>query len=63
MLAAGNIYIPDEAGLMHVFRASGEFEAIAQNDLADGGFASPVVIGGVIYLRTLHHLYAIAAGG
>jgi outer membrane protein assembly factor BamB len=63
VLAAGHIYVPDEAGLVHVFRASDTYASVAQNDLADGGFASPVIIGGVIYLRTLNHLYAIGDAG
>jgi hypothetical protein len=32
---------------------------VAENDLADGGFATPVILGGRIYLRTLHQLYCI----
>ncbi len=59
VLAGGHVYVANEAGLVHVFKAGREFEAVAQNDLADGGFASPVVCGGRIYLRTLHHLYCL----
>jgi outer membrane protein assembly factor BamB len=53
------IFVPDEDGLMHVFKATDRFEEIARNNLGDGGFASPVICGGRLYLRTLHHLYCI----
>jgi hypothetical protein len=32
---------------------------VGENDLQDGGFASPVVRGSRIYLRTLHSLYCL----
>jgi outer membrane protein assembly factor BamB len=54
------VFVPDEKGVMHVFRASGEKrEKMAQNFLEAGGMASPVVVGGRIYLRTAHSLYCI----
>jgi len=37
--------------------AGRRFELLARNDLGDGGFATPVICGSRIYLRTLHHLY------
>lgn len=60
-LAGGHFYIPNEKGKLFVFKAGDEFEIVAQNDLGDGGFASPVVCGNRIYLRTHHHLYCIGA--
>jgi outer membrane protein assembly factor BamB len=59
VLAADIIFVPDEDGLMHVFKAADRFEQLAKNDLDDGGFASPVICGGRLYLRTLRHLYCI----
>ena len=59
VLAGDLVYLPNEAGRMFVFRVAPEFELIAEIDLADGGFASPVIAGGRIYLRTNHHLYCI----
>lgn len=54
------VYVPDEKGVVHVFKASGKKrEKIAQNDLEDGGMASPVIANGRIYLRTAHSLYCI----
>ena len=59
VLAGGHIYLVSEAGVTFVFKPGRQFELVAQNDLADGGFATPVVLGGRIYLRTLHRLYCI----
>jgi len=59
VLAGRHVYVVNEAGVAYVFKAGREFELVAQNDLADGGFATPVVCGGRIYLRSLHHLYCL----
>lgn len=58
-LAGDLVYLPNEAGRMFVFRVAPEFELVTEVDLADGGFASPVIVEGRIYLRTNHHLYCI----
>ena len=63
VLAGGHVYIANEAGVVHVFKAGRKFEAVAQNDLADGGFATPVICGGRIYLRSLHYLYCLGGPG
>jgi outer membrane protein assembly factor BamB len=59
VLAGDMIFIPDEKGVMHVFRATDRYEEIARNTLGDAGFASPVICGGRLYLRTAGHLYCI----
>ena len=59
VLAGGNIFVPNEAGVMYILKAGRSFRIVATNDLADGGFATPVICGSRIYLRTLHHLYCI----
>jgi outer membrane protein assembly factor BamB len=59
VLAGDLVYLPNEAGRMFVFRVGAEFELVAEVDLDDGGFASPVIVGGRIYLRTNDHLYCI----
>lgn len=60
VLVGDNLYIPDEAGKMFIFKAASEYQPVAQIDLQDGGFATPVVLQGKIYLRTLHHLYCVS---
>ena len=58
-LAGDLVYLPNEAGKMFVFRAGEQYESVAEIDLGDGGFASPVIVDGRIYLRTNRHLYCI----
>jgi len=55
------VFVPNEAGRMFVFRAGRKFERVAENDLRDGGFATPVIAGGRLYLRTLDRLYCIGS--
>jgi outer membrane protein assembly factor BamB len=52
-------YLPNEAGEVFVFRAAREFELIAINPMNEEIYASPVIAGGRIYLRTLTKLYCI----
>ena len=59
VLAAGHIYVANEEGVLYVFKSGQAFRLVARNDLADGGYATPVVVAGRIYLRTLHHLYCL----
>lgn len=58
-LAGDLVYLPNEAGKMFIFRAGAQFESVSEIDLGDGGFASPVIVEGRIYLRTNRHLYCI----
>lgn len=55
----GLVFVPNEAGRLFVFKAGRKLEMVAENDLGDGGFASPVIVVGQIFLRTLHRLYCI----
>lgn len=61
VLSGKHIYVVNEDGVTFVFRAGRIFELVAKNDLADGGFATPVVCGNRIYLRTLHYLYCLGS--
>jgi outer membrane protein assembly factor BamB len=60
VLADGHVFVANEDGMCFVFKAGRRFELVAKNDLADGGFATPVICDGRIYLRTLHALYCLA---
>jgi hypothetical protein len=53
------VFVPNEEGRMFVFEPGRKFKLIAENDLEDGGFASPVIAGGRLYVRTLNYLYCI----
>lgn len=59
VLVGENIYVPNEAGVTYVLKAGRAFQVVAANDLGDGGFATPAICGGRIYLRTLHRLYCL----
>ena len=58
--AGGNIFVPNESGRMFVFKSAARFEMVAENELASGGFASPVICGGKLYVRTAHKLFCVA---
>ncbi|MEQ8785478.1 MAG: PQQ-binding-like beta-propeller repeat protein [Pirellulaceae bacterium] len=59
-VAAGeHIYVPNRSGMMLVFKAGDQYEEVAENFLATGGEASPVICGGRIYIRTSNHLFCI----
>jgi outer membrane protein assembly factor BamB len=52
VLVGERIYATNEAGVTFVFKASREkFELLAENQLGNEVFATPVICGGKIYLR------------
>lgn len=57
--AAGRIYITDLDGATAVVEHGADFRQLALNRLDDSFAASPAIAGDTIYLRGLHHLYAI----
>ena len=59
LLADGLIYCFSQDGDMQVFKAAREFELVAENKLADGSSASPIVAGKSLLVRTKSHLYRI----
>ena len=60
VLAGDTIYLFNKTGRGYVFRASESLDILAQNDLASGVFATPVICDSRIYLRTLKILYCLA---
>jgi len=72
VLVGDRIYATNEQGVTFVFRADPErFEKLAEMKLGDEGFASLVMVGNQVYLRTAHHagedrqeyLYSLAEAG
>ena len=53
----GEMVLESESHVGYLHRC---FEKVAENDLRDGGFASPVICGGQLFLRTSRYLYCIA---
>lgn len=62
LLASGDrVYAFGVEGKSTIFRASGTFEKLAENELGAGFMASPAVHGEALILRTKTHLYRIEA--
>ena len=61
VLAGENLFAVSEAGTTYVFRASPQYELVAENQLGDGSLASPAICGGQIFLRTDGELCCIGA--
>jgi outer membrane protein assembly factor BamB len=53
----GKIFIPSEKGKVYVLPPGGKLTALAVNDLGDNIYATPALVDGRIYLRTLNTLY------
>ncbi|MEI6604481.1 MAG: PQQ-binding-like beta-propeller repeat protein [Verrucomicrobiota bacterium] len=60
VLAGDRIYLFDREAKGYVIKTGRAFELLATNELPDGVFATPVILGGHIYLRTLRDLYCLA---
>jgi outer membrane protein assembly factor BamB len=60
VLADGKLYIVDQAGDGHVFRAATTFERIATNPIGERTRASIAVSNGELWIRTYEHLWCIA---
>jgi outer membrane protein assembly factor BamB len=54
ILVGENIFVPDETGKTHLFRANPKkLELVAENQLGRQAFASPAACGGHLYLRVV----------
>ncbi len=61
--AAGRIYLHGRHGKALVLAPGPRLEILAENQLEDGFDASPVIVGGDLYLRGRRYLYALARTG
>lgn len=61
VLAGKHIYAADENGKVHVFQTGKTFQRVAENNLNDGGFATPAICDDQIFLRTDHRLYCLGS--
>jgi outer membrane protein assembly factor BamB len=57
--AAGRVYVVSRDGAAVVFNDADEFEVLSLNQLDDSFDASPVAVGGQLFLRGARHLYCI----
>ncbi len=60
--AAGRIYLLGRDGKALVLEPGPRLKVLAENQLDDGFDASPVIVGGDLYLRGRRFLYAVARG-
>jgi hypothetical protein len=60
VLAGDRIYLFDRESKGYVIQSGRTFALLATNELPDGVFATPVILGGRIYLRTLRDFYCLA---
>ena len=61
--AAGRIYVLGRDGKAFVLAPGPRLQVLAENQLDDGFDASPVIVGGDLYLRGRRFLYAVARTG
>jgi outer membrane protein assembly factor BamB len=59
--AAGRVYVASDAGTVVVFEARDTLEVVARNELSEPILATPAIVDGKIYVRTLTHLYAFGS--
>jgi outer membrane protein assembly factor BamB len=59
LLAGGKLYAFDRKGKGYILDAGRALGAVAVNELPSGVFATPVILAGRLYLRTLGDLYCI----
>jgi outer membrane protein assembly factor BamB len=61
LVADGKVYLGDQDGDVAVFRAGRELKKLAEIDMGNSVYSTPVPANGVLYVMTRSDLYAIAA--
>ncbi|MCP4589408.1 MAG: PQQ-binding-like beta-propeller repeat protein, partial [bacterium] len=59
LLADGKVYIGDEDGDIAVLGLAKELEEIAEVNVGNSVYSSPVAVGETLYISTRSHLFAI----
>ena len=57
----GRIYVVSEEGEVLVLEAGREYRLLARSDMGESCMATPAIAGGVLFVRTRSHLYAIGS--
>lgn len=57
--ADGRIYLPSEDGEIFVVKAGPEYELLATNPMGEVLMTTPAISDGMIFIRTLHHLFGV----
>lgn len=55
------VFCLDDQGTTYVLAAGPEFQLLRSNDLDEQTWSTPAVAGGLLFLRTVDHLYCISA--
>ena len=61
LIADGKVYLGDEDGDVVVFELSAKQNLLAENNVGDSVYSTPVACGKVLYISTRSHLFAITA--
>ncbi len=59
VIAGNNIYMLDQAGVMHIVKIEREFALVAESALGEKAVSTPAFSEGMIFIRTEDHLYCI----
>lgn len=57
--ADGKVFLTSQTGRVYVVKAGPTYELVAVNDMDEPCMATPAISNGTMFIRTLHHLYAI----
>jgi outer membrane protein assembly factor BamB len=57
---ADRLYITSESGITYVIKEGPAFEILAKNQLNDGNFSSPAIVGNDMFIRGFQFLYCIS---
>jgi outer membrane protein assembly factor BamB len=60
MIADGMVYLLDRSGKMHIVKASGEYELIAESSLGEPAECTPAFSDNKIFIRGRNNLYCIS---
>jgi len=63
LVADGKVYLGDQDGDVAVFKAGREMQKIAEIDMRNSVYSTPVPANGVLYIMTRSELYALARSG
>ena len=57
----GRIFLPSEDGEIFVVKAGTQYQMLAKNEMGEPLMATPAIAGGMLIVRTEHHVWAIGA--